>query len=338
MRGRVLLIAAILAGGAALAAAWFASAPQRISKAEAQIVSEIGNAERGKLVFAAGDCASCHASPGQSDRLRLGGGIALASPYGTFRAPNISPDRTDSIGEWSAEDLANALLRGVSPDGKHYYPVFPYASFTHMRPEDVRDLMAYLRTLPAVKGRPPDHEINPLFRFRRVLAFWKMLYFRAGQLTPDPAHDEKWNPGRYLVDGLGHCAECHSSRDVLGGIKSGTRYAGGQDPVGTGFYPNITATRLGNWSEAQLATMLKTGDTPDHGRVGSSMADVVTNLAMGRSSASSAAAGSRAQARPDARARAAGRRRPSGSRVRSCETREGARRASAGATSTRLPA
>ncbi|WIW46867.1 cytochrome c [Bradyrhizobium sp. 62B] len=281
MRGRHWLILAILAGCAAMAAAWLVSAPQRVTAAEAQIVSETeGDPERGKLVFAAGDCASCHASPGQSDRLRLGGGIALASPYGTFRAPNISPDRIDGIGNWTAEDLANALLRGVSPDGRHYYPVFPYVSFTHMRPEEVRDLLAYLRTLPAVKGRPPDHEINPIFRIRRFVGFWKMLYFKPGPIVPDPAGDEKWNRGRYLVEALAHCAECHSSRDMLGGIRPSTRYAGGQDPVGTGFYPNITAARLGNWSEAQLAAMLKTGITPNHGRVGSSMADVVTNLAM----------------------------------------------------------
>ncbi|PSO14039.1 cytochrome c [Bradyrhizobium sp. MOS003] len=281
MRGRLLLISAILAGCAAMAAAWWVSAPQRLTAAEARIVSETeGDPERGRLVFAAGDCASCHASPGQFDRLRLGGGIALASPYGTFRAPNISPDRIDGIGNWTAEDLANALMRGVSPDGSHYYPVFPYVSFTHMRAEDVRDLMAYLRTLPAVKGRPPDHNINPLFRVRRVLAFWKMLYFRPGPIAPDPAREEKWNRGRYLAEALGHCAECHSSRDMLGGIKQSTRYAGGQDPAGTGFYPNITAARLGDWSEAQLAAMLKTGITPNHGRVGSSMSDVVTNLAM----------------------------------------------------------
>ena len=186
----------------------------------------------------------------------------------------------DGIGNWTAKDLADALLRGVSPDGSHYYPVFPYASFTHMSSGDVRDLMAYLRTLPAVQGRPPDHEINPLFRVRRFVAFWKMLYFKPGPIDVDPSRDEKWNRGRYLAEALGHCAECHSSRDMLGGIKQSTRYAGGQDPVGTGFYPNITATRLGEWSEAQLAAMLKTGVTPNHGRVGSSMADVVTNLAM----------------------------------------------------------
>nr|WP_311973956.1 cytochrome c [Bradyrhizobium glycinis] len=257
------------------------TAPDRVGSREAKTLSDAGgDAERGKLVFAAGNCASCHASPGQSDRLHLGGGLALASPYGTFRAPNISTDRNDGIGNWTTRDLANALLRGVSPNGSHYYPVFPYASFTYMRAEDVGGLMAYLRTLPAVKGRPPDHELNPLFGVRRLVGIWKLLYFKTDPIAPDLGHDEKWNRGRYLSEAVAHCAECHSSRDMFGGIKTSTRYAGGKDPVGTGFYPNITAARLGDWSEGQLADMLKTGVTPKHGRVGSSMADVVTNLAM----------------------------------------------------------
>jgi mono/diheme cytochrome c family protein len=281
MRGLPWLASGTLVASAVCSGIWFITAPERFTSPEAQaIVEDKGDAERGKLVFAAGDCASCHASPGQSDRLRLGGGLALASPYGTFRAPNISTDPVDGIGNWTTRDLATALLRGVSPEGSHYYPVFPYPSFTHMRHEDVQDLMAYLRTLPAVKGRPPDHELNPMFKIRRFVGLWKVLYFKPGPVAYDPAHDEKWNRGRYLSEALAHCAECHSSRDMFGGIKASTRYAGGKDPVGTGFYPNITAARLSGWSEPQLAEMLKTGTTPNHGRVGSSMADVVTNLAV----------------------------------------------------------
>jgi len=279
MRGRLLLIPAILFGCAAIAAVWWATAPQRLTAAEAEATSEAGgDAERGRLV-AAGDCASCHASPGQSDRLHLGGGIALASPYGTFRAPNISSDRVDGIGNWTARDLANALVRGVSPDGSHYYPVFPYPSFAHMSVADVADLMAYLRTLPAVLGRAPQHELDPLFQIRRFVGFWKLLYFRPGEIKPDPTRDAQWNRGRYLVEGAAHCDECHSSRDLFGGIKEKTRFAGGQDPVGTGFYPNITPARIGHWSAADLAELLRSGNTPDHGRVGSSMSDVVINTA-----------------------------------------------------------
>ena len=280
MRGLVWVASGILITSAAAALAWFITSPGRFASPEVKAIAEgRGSAERGKLVFAAGDCASCHASPGQSDRLRLGGGLTLASPFGTFRAPNISMDLVDGIGSWTTKDLANALLRGVSPDGRHYYPVFPYPAFAHMRHEDVQDLMAYLRTLPAVKGRPRDHDLNPVFRIRRFVGFWKLLYFRPGPIARDPTHDDRWNRGRYLSEALAHCAECHSSRDIFGGIKASTSYAGGQDPVGAGFYPNITPARLGDWSERLLAEMLKAGTTPNHGRVGSSMADVVTNLA-----------------------------------------------------------
>jgi mono/diheme cytochrome c family protein len=245
------------------------------SKAE----NRAGDPVRGALVFAAGDCASCHASPGQSDRLRLGGGLALASPYGTFRVPNISMDPVDGIGSWQARDLANALLNGVSPQGSHYYPVFPYASFTHMQIDDVVDLMAYLRTLPAVSGRPPPHDLSLPFQIRRFVGFWKLPYFKPGSIEPDPTHDAKWNRGRYLAEAVAHCAECHSSRDLFGGVKQDTRYAGGADPTGAGFYPNITPERIGDWSERDLAEMLKSGNTPNHGRVGSSMTSVVTNIA-----------------------------------------------------------
>ncbi|CCD85402.1 Diheme cytochrome c-type [Bradyrhizobium sp. ORS 285] len=260
------------------AVTWLITAPRPAMSADAtSLYDQAGDPKRGQLVFVAGDCSSCHASPGQSDRLKLGGGIALASPYGTFRAPNISSDPVDGIGAWTVKDLGNALLSGMSPNGSHYYPVFPYASFAHMSVADVVDLMAYLRTLPAVHGRAPPHELDPLFQIRRFVGFWKLLYFRPGEIKPDPAHDPQWNRGRYLVEALGHCDECHSSRDLFGGVKDKTRFAGGQDPVGTGFYPNITPARIGHWSQGEIAEMLKTGNTPDHGRVGSSMADVVIN-------------------------------------------------------------
>lgn len=253
MRGWVWAMTGV--GSAALIAGviWMITAPDLFANADLSGIFEgAGNAERGKLVFAAGDCSSCHASPGQPDRLHLGGGLALASPYGTFRAPNISMDPIDGIGTWTTRDLANALLNGVSPDGSHYYPVFPYASFTHMSAADVEDLMAYLRTLAVVRGRPPEHELNPVFGIRRFVGFWKLLYFKPGPLSRDAARDEKWNRGRYLSEALAHCAECHSSRDTFGGIASATRYAGGQDPEGAGFYPisrpsaSVTG-RSSNW-------------------------------------------------------------------------------------------
>ncbi|WP_374940811.1 c-type cytochrome [Bradyrhizobium sp. SRS-191] len=274
------LAAALCLVLAGVAGTWLITAPRPALSADAtSLYDQAGDPKRGEQVFLAGDCASCHASPGQSDRLRLGGGIALASPYGTFRAPNISSDPQDGIGAWTAKDLANALLSGVSPNGSHYYPVFPYSAYAHMSLSDVADLMAYLRTLPGVQGRAPPHQLDALFQIRRFVGFWKLLYFKPGEIKPDPAHDPQWNRGCYLVEALGHCDECHSTRDLFGGVKDKTRFAGGQDPVGTGFYPNITPARIGHWSQEQIAELLKSGNTPDHGRVGSSMADVVTNTA-----------------------------------------------------------
>jgi mono/diheme cytochrome c family protein len=267
-------------GATGVAAIWVITKPRPAFSKDAAAALEGGDAARGQLVFAAGDCASCHASPGQSDRLRLGGGLALASAYGTFRVPNISMDPADGIGRWRTVDLANALLSGVSPDHSHYYPSFPYSSFAKMRIDDVRDLMAYLRTLPAVSGKAPPHDLSPLFRIRRFVGFWKVLYFDRTPIQPDPARGDSWNRGRYLVESVAHCAECHSTRDLFGGIKPDTRFAGGQDPEGVGYFPNITPTRIGDWSEQQIAEVLNSGTTPTHGRVGSSMTDVVTNTRM----------------------------------------------------------
>src|ERR1700712_275607 len=275
-----LLSVAALAVVLAAAAVWFITMPRAPFAGDDGRLSDAGDPAKGQLIFAAGDCASCHASPGQSDRLRLGGGLALSSSFGTFRPPNISPDSADGIGSWRASDLANALIGGVSPRGTHYYPAFPYPSYTGMRLEDINDLMAYLRTLPPVSGRAPPHTPSLLFRIRRFVGFWKVLFFREGQSSFKPTGDAVRDRGGYLVESVTHCAECHSSRNILGAIKPATRFAGGTDPEGTGFIPNITPNRIGHWSEADIAEMLKSGNSPDQGRVGSSMADVVTNTAM----------------------------------------------------------
>jgi mono/diheme cytochrome c family protein len=273
-------VAILLACAVCAAASWIVTEPRPAVSKSDETLDRQGDPAKGKLVFAAGDCASCHASLGQQDRFRLGGGLALASPYGTFRVPNISMDRVDGIGSWQTRDLANALLSGVSPAGKHYYPSFPYSSYAKMTFEDVGDLMAFLRTLPAVSGKVPPHDLALPFRIRRFVGFWKFLYFDREPIASDADRSDSWNRGRYLVEAVAHCAECHSSRDLFGGIKPQTRFAGGMDPEGVGYFPNITPSRIGDWSEREIAEVLKTGNTPNHGRVGSSMTDVVTNTAM----------------------------------------------------------
>jgi len=257
---------------------WIASAPHPFPHPEMFV--ENGSVDRGRHVFIASHCASCHASPGQSDRLRLGGGLALASNFGTLRVPNISPDPDNGIGRWRARDLANALLRGVSPTGTHYYPAFPYTTYTHLNAGDVADLMAYLRTLPPVSGRPPPHDLSFPFNIRRLVGLWKLLYFEPGSLVRDTGHSELWRRGRYLIEAQSHCAQCHSSRNLLGAIRPSTLYAGGRDPEGVGFVPNITPEGVGRWTAPEWVRFLATGETPDLRIVGSTMTDVLTDTAM----------------------------------------------------------
>lgn len=256
---------------------WFSTAPNKPFQQDDPRLSP-GDAETGRLVFLAAGCGSCHAMPGQPNPLVLGGGMALASPFGVFRPPNISPDVEDGIGSWSPADLANALIAGVSPTGRHYYPAFPYTSYTGLDMQDVEDLYAYLRTLPAVSGRSPPHDLLLFARIRRFIGLWKLLFFTEARRAPVVAGDAAFNRGAYLVEAATHCAECHSTRNILGAIKPVTRFAGGPDTEGTGFVPNITSHRLSVWTESDISLMLATGRTPDGGHVGSAMADVVANL------------------------------------------------------------
>jgi mono/diheme cytochrome c family protein len=267
------VLVAMAAGGA-----WLATAPQRISAEVAAAVSEPGDPEAGKNVFYIAGCESCHMSPGQPDPLRLGGGMELKTPFGSFYPPNISPDPKDAIGSWSAVDFADALMAGVSPRGRHLYPALPYPSYCRMSIKDVRDLLAFLRTTPAVSGRAPPNALAFPFSIRRAVGFWKLLYMpRSGQtLLDDPTDQEQL--GRYLVEGPGHCAECHSPRDLLGGINASRRLTGGPLPDGRGKAPDITAHGLKDWSESDISDALSTGFTPSGDVLGGAMTAVVRSL------------------------------------------------------------
>jgi mono/diheme cytochrome c family protein len=270
---RRLLPGLILLVAVAFAVYWWLTAPSSAIAAAAH-TPDLAN---GQEIFNAGGCASCHAVPKQEDRLKLGGGLPLTSPFGTFYAPNISPDPTDGIGRWSEADFVRALTRGISPDGRHYFPAFPYTTYAHARPEDVQDLFAYLKTLPPVAGRAPDHDLPFPFNIRRNIGIWKLLFFDDKPFVPDPARSAQWNRGAYLVNAFGHCAECHSPRNALGGIVAKQRFAGGPDPEGHGFVPNITGKGLSDWSESDLSYFLETGQTPDGDSAGGSMAAVIRN-------------------------------------------------------------
>jgi mono/diheme cytochrome c family protein len=235
------------------------------------------NLANGLVVFNAGGCASCHAVPDQPDRLKLGGGLAIPSPFGIFYAPNISPDKADGIGSWTEAQFVTAVTKGVSPRGTHYFPAFPYTSYAHARVADIRDLYAYLKTLAPVSGKVRDHDLPFPFNIRRNVGIWKLLFFDPTPFAPDMSRSPQWNRGAYLVNSLGHCAECHSPRNFLGGIVAAQRFAGGPNPEGEGWVPNITQKGLVEWSDKDIAYFLKTGQTPDGDSAGGSMVRVIKN-------------------------------------------------------------
>jgi mono/diheme cytochrome c family protein len=239
------------------------------------------NLSNGETLFYIGGCASCHSTPNQKDLTRLGGGLALKTAFGTFKVPNVSPDPTQGIGAWSEAAFVNAMLRGVGRNGEHLYPAFPYTSYQRMTLDDARDLFAFLKTLPAEATPSAPHDLAFPYNIRRGLGLWKRLYLDGKTFTPDPSKDTAFNRGAYLVEGPGHCAECHSPRDAFGGIDPQRRFAGGADAEGKGWVPNITphADGIAAWSERDISYLLESGFTPEFDAVGSTMADVVKNTA-----------------------------------------------------------
>lgn len=270
------LFAAVIAAGAAFALYWWLTAPAVLALPAPSRSPDLAN---GQELFNAGGCSSCHATPNQPDRLRLGGGLAIGSPFGTFYGPNISPDPADGIGRWSEADFVNAVMRGVSPTGTHYFPAFPYTSYRLASIDDVRDLFAYLKTLPPVSGKVRDHALPFPFDIRRNVGIWKLLFIDTAPFVADAARSPQWNRGAYLVNGFGHCAECHSPRNALGGIIGSQRFAGGPNPEGEGWVPNITQQGIGSWSEKDIADFLETGDMPEGDSASGAMRPVIKNLA-----------------------------------------------------------
>ncbi len=236
----------------------------------------------GERIFYAGGCTSCHAAPEAKgdDRLRLAGGLRLATDFGTFVVPNISPDREDGIGGWSTGDFVDAVMAGVSPADAHYYPAFPYTSYARMRVEDVIDLKAFIDTLPPVEGSAGEHDLAFPFTIRRGVGLWKHLYLKPVPVMAVDPSDAVLMRGRYLVEGPGHCGECHTARNAIGGLRLDHWLAGAKNPEGKGRIPNITpgTDGIGGWSEAEIVSLLGTGFTPEFDSVGGRMAAVVENL------------------------------------------------------------
>lgn len=235
-----------------------------------------GDAKRGEYLSKSAGCMGCHTEE-KKDAIAYAGGRALKTPFGTFYGPNITPHPQAGIGRWTEADFARALRHGKRPDGANYFPAFPYPSFTGMTDADVRDLWAYMRTLPA-NGQPSRmHDVGFPYNVRFAVTFWKWLFFTPGPFTPDPKATASVNRGAYLTTALGHCGECHTPRNFLGGPRKDRFLAGGKGPEGKDI-PNLTPARLKKkWGDKDLADFLSSGLTPDGDVPAEAMGEVIRN-------------------------------------------------------------
>ena len=232
---------------------------------------------RGAYLATAAGCANCH-----TDRARGGkpyaGGLALATPFGTFYSPNITPDPQTGIGRWTDAQFRRALRRGVRPDGANYFPVFPYPSFTEITDDDALAIKAYLGSQPAVRQANRPHEISFPVSWRFLQNGWKLLFFKSGPFRPAPGRSAAYNRGAYLVTALAHCGECHTPRNWLGAVEPNRFLSGTPNGPDGKKVPNITPDRktgIGNWSADDIVGLLTDGHTPDFDFVGGAMSEVV---------------------------------------------------------------
>lgn len=231
--------------------------------------------ERGKYLTYAGGCISCHTEEAD-DAAPLAGGRAMETPFGTFYSPNITPDEETGIGGWSEDDFVNAFWEGVSPDGEHYFPSFPYTAYTGASRQDLLAIRAYLMSLEPVPNESPGHDLAWYMGTRLAAGGWKALNFESGRFEPDPEKDEQWNRGAYLVRHLGHCGECHTPRSATGVLVADEEFAGSE--FGDEHIPNISSHRvdgIGRWSLSDIEYFLDIGMLPDGDFTGSSMVAVI---------------------------------------------------------------
>lgn len=232
-------------------------------------------ATRGEYLVHAGGCISCHTAPGST---AFAGGRALATPFGTFYSPNITPDLDTGIGRWTDAQFLRALRQGVRPDGSRYFPVFPYTSFTNMTDADALAIKAYLFSLPAIRQADRPHDVAFPFSWRLLQRGWRMLFFTEGPFHADPSRDAGYNRGAYLVTALAHCGECHTPRNMLGALETSMALAGTRDGPDGQPVPNITpdpATGIGQWDSEDIVTLLRTGRTPEESTVKGAMHEAV---------------------------------------------------------------
>jgi mono/diheme cytochrome c family protein len=230
---------------------------------------------RGEYLVRAGGCFSCHTAAGGQ---KLAGGRALATPFGTFYSPNITPDPETGIGRWTDAQFLRALREGVRPDGANYFPVFPYPSFTGITDGDALAIKEYLFSLPPVRQQNRPHDVAFPFSWRILQTGWKLLFFTPGPFQPVPGQSTAYNRGAYLVTALAHCGECHTPRNFLGAMRSGQWLAGTPNGPDGQLVPNITpdpGTGIGKWEKDDIVELLKTGMTPEQSKVKGAMREVV---------------------------------------------------------------
>ena len=232
---------------------------------------------RGEYIFHATGGCGCHTDY-KGHGQRLAGGRGLKTPFGTFYSTNITPDPETGLGRWSEADFVRAMREGVGPQGQHYFPVFPYTSFTGMSDGDLADLWAYLRAQPPVRQANKPHDVWPPFGWRIGVPVWKLLFFHPRRFQPDPSQSAAWNRGAYLATAVAHCSECHTPRNLMGGLKAVRLYAGSLDGPEGALAPNITPDRdtgIGKWSKADLTYLLETGLKPNGDDVQGLMGEVI---------------------------------------------------------------
>ena len=232
---------------------------------------------KGEYILHAGGCISCHTADGE-DAEPLAGGHGIESPFGVFYSPNITPDPETGIGGWSDEDFLTAFWEGENPDGDHYFPSFPYPSYTGMSRDDLLALKAYLFSVEPVRRKNREHDLWPIMSSRFAAGVWKARFFDAARFEPDPEQSDAWNRGAYLVRHLGHCGECHTPRTALGALEEDRELAGNPELTADESAPNITPNRedgIGRWSLSDIDYFLEIGMLPDGDFTGSSMSPVI---------------------------------------------------------------
>jgi len=276
---KIILFLGMLTAIAACIPAFFPSLIWRAPAIEA--TGADADVTKGSYIFAMAGCAACHT---KKDGKPLAGGREIPSPFGVFVSPNITPDATTGIGGWTEKDFLRAMTVGLSPSGRHYYPSFPYTSYTRMSIADLRNLWAYLKTIPPVVSKNAAHRLEFPYSLRPGVGLWKLMFLKEGRYRPDPGKSAAWNRGAYIVTGPAHCGECHTRRNFMGGLRNSVRLAGspgfGSGKKKQGAAPNITPDKekgIGKWSAEEIAFALQTGVTPSGDVMGGEMAEVVSN-------------------------------------------------------------